>query len=1043
MGLLQFQKARLHPSRMAGLLVACSLLAATPFARAANVTFTGGVGSGGTTWQTTTNWSTAALPTSSDVAIFSAANPTGNIIVLNTATTTIGGVLVTRTQATTLGSNGGGDRYLQVGASGITIDAGAGAFTSGTGTTSGGVMPIPIVSQTWTNNSSNPFTVQSVGGPWQAPAGTVLTLAGSGNYVFDKPFNTGTTSGNLIWNGTGKLSLSRNNQNVGGFTLNSGTVLVAHDNALGATNGQVTGTANGTVTLNNSVSLESDNAARTVSQGFFLNGNLTLANNQNLTLSSTATINLGAGIRTITVADSGTRTLAINSVVSNGGVTKSGVGILFLGGSNTYALGTTISGGAVAIGNDSALGSGTVTFNGGVLTSNTTTARTISNPLTFSGSGTLGDTTASGTLTFTGPTELSGGIRAITTPSDVTISGTISNGGFTKAGAGRLTLSGANTYDGATTISEGQIWIADGNALGGTAAGTTVANGTQLRLTPSGAGITFGAEPLSIAGSGGATGALRTASGTNIWQGKITLSDTATITAATNAKLTIDVASGNAIEANNFTLTFDGAGINEVADPVSLGSGGVTKNGSGTLVFRSANTFSGPTTLAAGILQVGADGALGSGTLGLGAGVTLSSDSTAARSLTNAVAVGGNVTLGDTINTGTLTLSGPVDLGGATRTVTANSTAILAGAMSSGGLTKSGAGVLVLAAANSYTGTTTIGSGQIWITEGTALGDTAAGTVVANGAQLRLNALGAGITVGAEPLSLIGNGALRNQSGTNTWQGTITLTGSTSITAAGGSKLTIDVASGNAIESNNFDLSLDGVGINEVREPISLGTGNLTKTGAGIAILMGNNAYSGVTTVSAGTLLVNGNQSASTGAVTVALGAVLGGSGTIGGVVTVNGILSPGSSPGVLSVDSLVLGSSGTSAFEINGTVRGTDYDGLTITGTTGPTYGGTLALLFGNAGLADETTLDLFDFGGLTASGAFSSVVSTGFYAGTWTNNNDGTFKLESGVQTLTFSQATGNVIIVPEPSAAVLLAGMIVAGLHVARRRSSIRTS
>lgn len=83
------------------------------------------------------------------------------------------------------------------------------------------------------------------------------------------------------------------------------------------------------------------------------------------------------------------------------------------------------------------------------------------------------------------------------------------------------------------------------------------------------------------------------------------------------------------------------------------------------------------------------------------------------------------------------------------------------------------------------------------------------------------------------------------------------------------------------------------------------GSGTLTQQGQGVTDLRGANSYLGATTVSAGTLLVNGNQSAATGATTVASGATLGGAGTIGGDVTVRdgGILSPGNSPGTLTLN--------------------------------------------------------------------------------------------------------------------------------------------
>jgi autotransporter-associated beta strand protein len=60
---------------------------------------------------------------------------------------------------------------------------------------------------------------------------------------------------------------------------------------------------------------------------------------------------------------------------------------------------------------------------------------------------------------------------------------------------------------------------------------------------------------------------------------------------------------------------------------------------------------------------------------------------------------------------------------------------------------------------------------------------------------------------------------------------------------------------------------------------------SLVKTDAGTWVLGGANTYTGTTAVLAGTLLVNGNQSAATGAVSVASAAVLGGTGTTGGNV--------------------------------------------------------------------------------------------------------------------------------------------------------------
>ena len=230
-------------------------------------------------------------------------------------------------------------------------------------------------------------------------------------------------------------------------------------------------------------------------------------------------------------------------------------------------------------------------------------------------------------------------------------------------------------------------------------------------------------------------------------------------------------------------------------------------------------------------------------------------------------------------------------------------------------------------------------------------------------------------------------------------------------------------AGGITIDSNGFDLGIS--------QTLS-GTGGLTKAGAGRLTLSASNAYAGTTTVTAGSLFIDGTQAS--GAVQVDAGATLGGSGAIGGAVTMFGVLSPGNSPGVLSVAALVLGGSSTSIFEIDGTTRSTQYDGLNITGSSGPTYGGALSLVFGNGSAFGNTDVfNLFDFTG-AAAGDFSSVTSTGFYSGTWSVSS-GAWSLQSGGQTLTFSQSVGDLVIVPEPTA-LALTGIGIAAAAWARR-------
>jgi autotransporter-associated beta strand protein len=138
------------------------------------------------------------------------------------------------------------------------------------------------------------------------------------------------------------------------------------------------------------------------------------------------------------------------------------------------------------------------------------------------------------------------------------------------------------------------------------------------------------------------------------------------------------------------------------------------------------------------------------------------------------------------------------------------------------------------------------------------------------------------------------------------------LMGSGNVVLGNGGLLTI---------ANSADTSFGGV--------IS-GAGALTKTGSGSLTLTGNNLYTGSTTVSNGTLLVQGNL---VGSVTVA-GGTLGGNGTVTGSVIVNGAIAPGTNGvGILSTGSNSWNSGGTYLCEINGT-NATASNEMVITGT-------------------------------------------------------------------------------------------------------------
>ena len=432
----------------------------------------------------------------------------------------------------------------------------------------------------------------------------------------------------------------------------------------------------------------------------------------------------------------GSLTVNSNSAITQAGVlsgagslTKLGTGTMTLNQANTYAGATSVSAGSLVVQNSSALGTtaggttvsvgaslklqGGITVTGEALAiagnNGTFALENVSGNNTWTGNiaantaDILRFVSTSGTLTLSGNIVTSGTSQFVLQGNgNGSIGGIISgNAALTKSttGNGTWTLGGANTYSGLTTISAGVIRVTHNQALGSTAAGTTVANGAQLELS---GGITVTGESLTISGSGtGTNGALQSVSGANTWAGNVLLGANAT---------RIGAAAGQ-------TLTVSGV-IDDGPSTFALAVRNTSPTG--TTVLSGANTYGGSTDVVVGLLKLdGGDNRLPVGTT-LNMGNTSNVDSATFDLNGRNQQVGGLVGLGTTMP---LTVTN----GGAAATLTVNNATsntyrgAISGALS---VAKSAGGMLTLSGTNSYAGTTNISGGTLFLSGAHTGGDT-------------------------------------------------------------------------------------------------------------------------------------------------------------------------------------------------------------------------------------------------------------------------------------------------------------------------------
>ena len=857
--------------------------------------------------------------------------------------------------------------------------------------------------------------------PGGIPAGATITLGASGGALVNNLGNnqwyiysaiTGSAgTGALTFAGTSTsdMILTANSSFTGGSILSAAQVAVGTDTALGTgtitfSGGSIRATSAGPRTLANPLALAADTTFNT---GVFT---------RDLTFTGPATI-IGA-TRTITVSDTvsiASMTGAIGDGGNAYGLVKAGVGLLALGGSNTYSGTTTLAAGTLRLANADALaGGGNLTFTGGTLQYSGSNQADYSARIVSSTSAIAIDTNGQ-SVSF----------------ASALVAGNSS--GLTKSGSGTLTLAANNSYTGLTTVSGGTLQVGNGGTTGSITGNVSLSNTAAIifnrsdSLTYSGSItgtasimnsiVKLGAGTLSLSGSnniGGNTtiaGGTLSITGVNALPGSFTL-DGGTLVNATGAQnfgkgmfpFTVGPG-GGAIRSD---LRVDPGSVISGTSPTALLTYGPTTAGSTgiLLVISGNNTYAASTKVEAGMsIVVDNNNAFGTGALEL-AGAAIRSRSGPPRSLANAVTFSGNTEFFGVVSDPNLTFTGSATLAGGTRTFQVNNvitsgtsagqpgvifTNVIGDGGSGFGITKTGSGVLALGGANTYSGATTLSDGTIQLQNQNALqnstlslsgtGGIVFGSVVAGNAftvgglassstaatlalqnsaatAIALQVGGnnasttyAGSLTGGGSLEKVGTGSLI-LSGSNSFAGTTTVTGGT-LQVGGGS--TAGSLAGNVV--NNAALVFSRSDASTYAGGIS-GSGGVTKSGAGLLTFSGSNSYAGDTTLAGGTLaLASANALPSSGTVTFT-----------GGALQYSGSYTT-------DLSSRIAGSSGAVAIDTNGQsiafatgLAASNSGGLTKSGS------GTLTLSAAN-GFTGAVTLG----GGVLALGNANSLPASG----------------------------------------------------------------
>ena len=445
-----------------------------------------------------------------------------------------------------------------------------------------------------------------------------------------------------------------------------------------------------------------------------------------------------------------------------------------------------------------------------------------------------------------------------------TVSGIIGNGAagatlaVNKSGTGRWYLSGANTYSGGTTITNGILFEQNSSALGtGTVflgdttgvTGATLAGNTTVSTTLT--------NNIVVQGTGATVDALGNSSATGAaavtFLGGITLGASG-------------VAHGLTLNPSSNEILVLGGNI---VDPTGVSSGGgllTISGGNSTSLIKltgASSTFTGGVTITQGALYLSNAQSAGTGTITInGGGIGVVSAGTL--TVGNSIVIGGSFNLGaSSAAGGTLTFSNTATLNSSSTINISNGTLVFGNVISDGGsgfgLTITNGtqgGLLTLNGANTFSGGVTItGTSLVGQNETLRIGNL--------GSSSTASAIGTGTLTFAQQSST-GGDVFDNSSGaagtlsTNNaqvWSGDFTFTGTNNLDMGTGAiSLGASAAATRTVTVSAKILAEGGVIANGTNGTTQ--TVNLTKAGTGTLALYGANTYTGTTTISAGTLQI-------------------------------------------------------------------------------------------------------------------------------------------------------------------------------------------